>query len=98
MSSGATPTPELVFKIAKAAVYTELTPPPAEVATAPDGLVTESFGPTQIVLSKAHVKGHLDTQTLYEIKASTPHNFDAKNLHYIEKLADGSLLFRKAKA
>lgn len=95
MSSGATSVPELVFKIAKAAVYTELTPPPSEVASAPEGLVTESFGPTQVVLHKAHVKGHLDPQTPYEIKASTPHNFDIKNMHYIGPLPDGSLLFRK---
>jgi len=44
MSSGATPTPELVFKIAKATVHTELKPPPTEVATADAGIVTERLG------------------------------------------------------
>jgi hypothetical protein len=94
MSSGANPVPELVFKITKATVYTELTPPPLEVATADAGIVTESFGPTQIILQNAHVKGTLQPGTPYDIKAAAPHNFNAQNVHYIGKLANGSLLFR----
>jgi len=92
MSSGATPTPELVFKIAKATVYTELTPPPVEVATA--GIVTESFGPTQITLQHANVKGTLHPGMPYDIKAATPHTFNAPNMLYIGKLENGVLLFR----
>jgi hypothetical protein len=94
MSSGATATPELVFKIAKATVHTELTPPPTEVATADAGIVTESFGPTQITLQNAHVKGTLHPGTPYDIKAATPHNFNVKNMVYIGKLEHGTLLFR----
>ena len=94
MSSGATATPELVFKIAKATVHTELTPPPVEVATAEAGIVTESFGPRQITLQNAHVKGTLHIGTPYDIKAATPHNFDAKNMQYAGKLENGALLFR----
>jgi hypothetical protein len=94
MSSGATATPELVFKIAKATVHTELTPPPVEVATADAGLVTESFGPTQITLQNAQVKGTLHPGTPYDIKAATPRNFTAKNMLYIGKLEHGALLFR----
>ena len=94
MSSGATPTPELVFKIAKATVHTELTPPPAEVATAEAGIVTESFGPMQITLQHAHVKGTLHPGTPYDIQAGTPHNFNARNMHYVGKLETGGLLFR----
>jgi hypothetical protein len=94
MSSGATPTPELVFKIARATVHTELTPPPAEVATAETGLVTESFGPTQISLQGVHVKGSLHAGTAYDIKAASPHNFNAKNVLYVGKLPGGGLLFR----
>jgi hypothetical protein len=94
MSSGATATPELVFKIAKATVYTELTPPPVEMATAEGGMVTESFGPTQITLQNAHVKGTLHPGTSYDIKAATPHNYTAKNMQYIGKVEHGALLFR----
>jgi hypothetical protein len=94
MSSGATAIPELVFKIAKATVHTELTPPPTEVATADAGIVTESFGPTQITLQNAHVKGTLHPGTPYDIKAATPHNFNARNMHYVGKLENGALLFR----
>lgn len=93
MSSGATAIPELVFKIAKATVYTELTPP-TEVATADAGVGTENFGPTQIALKNAHVKGTLHVGTPYGIKAATPHNFNARNMHYIGKLENGALLFR----
>jgi len=93
MSSGATPVPELVIKIAKATVHTQLAPP-AEVATAETGIVTESFGPTQITLQNAHVKGTLHPGTPYDIKAATPHNFNASNMHYIGKLENGFLLFR----
>jgi hypothetical protein len=94
MSSGATPTPELVFKIAKATVRTELMPPPTEVATADAGLVTETFGPTQITLQNAHVKGILHPGMPYDIKAATPRNFNAKNMVYIGKLENEALLFR----
>ncbi|MGA3242355.1 MAG: hypothetical protein ABSG03_39410 [Bryobacteraceae bacterium] len=94
MSSGATATPELVFKIAKATVSTELTPPPVEVATADAGIVTESFGPMQITLQNAHVKGTLHPGTPYDIKAATPRNFDARNMQYVGKLDNGALLFR----
>ena len=94
MSSGATQTPELVFKIAKATVHTELTPPPVEVATADAGIVTESFGPTQITLQNAHVKGTLHAGMPYDIKAGTPRNFTAKNMLYVGKLEHGALLFR----
>jgi hypothetical protein len=94
MSSGATAVPELVFKITKATVYTELEPPPLEVATAETGIVTESFGPTQITLQKSHVKGTLQPGMPYDIKAATPHNFNAKNMHYIGKLENELLLFR----
>lgn len=94
MSSGATPVPELVFKIAKATVYTELTPPPLEVATAEMGLVTENFGPTQITLQKAHIREALQPGTPYDIKAATPHNFNVHNMQYVGKLDNGSLLFR----
>jgi hypothetical protein len=94
MSSGATAIPELVFKIAKATVYTELTPPHSEVATAEAGIVTESFGPTQITLQNAHVKGTLHPGTPYDIKAGTPHNFNTQNMHYVGKLENGALLFR----
>jgi hypothetical protein len=94
MSSGATPTPELVLKIAKATVFTELTPPPVEVATADTGILTESFGPTQITLQNAHTKGTLHAGMPYEIKAGTPHNYTAKNMLYVGKLENGALLFR----
>jgi hypothetical protein len=94
MSSGATATPELVFKIAKATVFTELTPPPVEVATADAGIVTENFGPTQISLQNAHIKGTLHAGMPYEIKAGTPHNYTARNMLYIGKLENGALLFR----
>jgi hypothetical protein len=94
MSSGATAVPELVFKITRATVYTELEPPPVEVATAETGIVTESFGPTQIALQKAHVKGNLQQGMPYDIKAATPHNFNARNMQYIGKLENGLLLFR----
>ena len=94
MSSGATPVPELVFRIAGATVYTEMTPPPLEVAIAETGFVTEHFGPTQIILQQAHVKGTLQPGTPYDIKAATPHNFNAQNMHYIGKLENGALLFR----
>jgi hypothetical protein len=94
MSSGATAIPELVFKISRATVFTELTPPPLEVATAETGFVTESFGPTQITLQNAHVKGTLQPGMPYDIKASTPHNFNTPNMHYVGKLANGLLLFR----
>jgi hypothetical protein len=95
MSSSSAASPELVIKIAKVGVYTELTPPPAEVATAPEGVVTESFGPTQAVLTNAHViHGNLNHNTPYQIKAGTPHNFHLQNMHFIEKLPNGGLLFR----
>jgi len=93
MSSGASATPDLVFKISKCVVQNELLPP-TEVATAPDGIVTESFGPTQVTLNKAHVRGHLDHNTAYEIKAGTPHNFLVKNMHYVATLPGDTLLFR----
>ena len=94
MSSGATASPELVFKIAKATVYTELTPQSVEVATADAGIVTHSFGPTQITLQNAHVKGTLHPGTPYDIKAGTPHNFNAQNMLYVGKVENGALLFR----
>ena len=94
MSSGATAVPELVFKIARASVYTELEPPTTEVATAEMGIVTQSFGPTQIILQNARVKGTLQTGMPYDIAAVTPHNFNAQDVHYIGKLENGSLLFR----
>src|ERR1700678_4418163 len=94
MSSGATAVPELVFKIAKATVHTELTPPSLEVATAETGFVTENFGPTQITLQNAHIRGTLQPGMPYDIKAATPHNFNVHNVHYIGKLENGVLLFR----
>jgi hypothetical protein len=95
MSSPASPTPDLVIKIGKVAVYTEMTPPPMEVATAPDGVVTESFGPTQAVLHKAHIlHGSLKTDTPYQIKAGTPHSFNLQNMYFVEKLPNEGLLFR----
>lgn len=94
MSSGATAIPELTFKIAKVTVDTELTPPPVEVATADAGIVTENFGPTQIILQNAHVKGTLHPGTPYDIKAATPYNFNAANMQYAGKLPNGALLFR----
>jgi hypothetical protein len=92
MSSTATPTPQLVFQIAHVTVYHES--PHKEVATAPDGLVTESFGPTQIALQNPHVINHLTVGQPYEIRATTPHHYDAKNMIYVRKLENGSLLFR----
>jgi hypothetical protein len=90
--SSTTPTPQLVFQIAHVTVYHES--PHKEVATAPDGLVTESFGPTQIVLQNPHVISHLTVGQAYEIRAATPNHYDAKNMIYHRKLENGSLLFR----
>jgi hypothetical protein len=92
MSSTATPTPQLVFNIAHVTVYHET--PHKEVATAPEGFVTESFGPTQISLGNPHVITHLTVGQAYEIHATTPHNYDAKNMIYVRKLGNGNLLFR----
>ena len=92
MSSTATPTPQLVIQLAHVTVYHET--PHKEVATAPEGIVTESFGPTQVSLSHPHVVTHLTVGQPYEIRATTPHNYDAKNLIYVRKLENGNLLFR----
>jgi hypothetical protein len=92
MSSTATPIPQLVFQIAHVTVHSET--PHKEVATAPEGNVTESFGPTQISLGHPHVITHLTVGAAYIIRATTPHNYDAKNMIYVRKLEDGNLLFR----
>ncbi|MGA7240989.1 MAG: hypothetical protein WBY44_35225 [Bryobacteraceae bacterium] len=92
MSSTATPTPQLVIPLAHVTVYHET--PHKEVATAPEGIVTESFGPTQVSLSHPHVITHLTVGQAYEIRATTPHSYDAKNLIYVRKLENGNLLFR----
>jgi hypothetical protein len=91
MSSGATQTPQLVIQIAQVAVRNETTH--AEVATAPNGIVTESFGPTQVALHNPHIITHLHEGEAYDIRATKPH-FDNKNLHYAGKLENGDLLFR----
>jgi hypothetical protein len=92
MSGTATPTPQLVIQLAHVTVYHET--PHKEVATAPEGIVTESFGPTQVSLSHPHVITHLTVGQPYEIRATAPHNYDAKNLIYVRKLENGNLLFR----
>ena len=92
MSSTVTPSPQLVFQIAHVTVFHET--PRKEVATAPEGIVTESFGPTQISLSSPHVIVYLTVGQAYEIHATTPHHYDAKNMIYVRKLENGNLLFR----
>jgi hypothetical protein len=92
MSSGARPTPNLIFQITKVAVYSEVGH--KEVATAPEGDVTERFGPTQITLEDTEVKIPLNPGEPYEIRADTPHHFDAKKMYYIGELENGTLLFR----
>jgi hypothetical protein len=92
MSSTATPTPQFVIQLAHVTVYHET--PHKEVATAPEGIVTESFGPTQVSLSHPHVITHLTVGQAYEVRATTPHSYDAKNLIYVRKLENGNLLFR----
>jgi len=59
------------------------------------GKGTESFGPLQITLQNAHVKGTLHPGRLCDIyiKAATPHNFSAQNMHYLGKL-ENRVLFR----
>jgi hypothetical protein len=91
MSGAASPTPQLVIQIADIAVNNENTH--AEVATSPNGIVTDSFGPTQIVLRHPHILATLHTGEIYEIRAAKPH-FHSRNMHYIHRQENGDLLFR----
>ena len=92
MSSTTTSSPQLVFQIAHVTVHHEA--PHKEVAAAPEGHVTDSFGPTQISLANPHVITHLTVGQAYEIRATTPHHYNAKNMIYVRKLDNGNLLFR----
>jgi hypothetical protein len=94
MSSGASAIPELMFRITSATVHAELTPSRTEVATSESGAGTDSFGPTQITLQNAHVKGVLQPGMPYTIKAATPDRLNAQNMHFVGKLENGQLLFR----
>lgn len=94
MSAQSAAAPQLVIPITEVVVRAELLPP-GEVCTAPNGVVTESFGPTQVVLHHAHVLTPLNFHTLYDISAAKPHHFNTPNMRFIRPLAGGSLLFQK---
>jgi hypothetical protein len=92
MPIDASPTPQFGFQIARVAVHSELLP--REIARAPKGIVTESFGPTQIALHNARLKAPLTMGEPCLLRASTPHDFEAMNMIYLGKLTNGGLLFR----
>ncbi len=95
MSAQSAAAPQLVIPITEVVVRAELLPP-GEVCTAPTGLVTESFGPSQAVLHHAHVSTPLNFHTLYEISAAKPHHFKLVNMRFIRPLPGGELLFQRA--
>jgi hypothetical protein len=92
MSNGASLTPQLGFQIARVAVHSELFP--REVATASEGIVTESFGPTQIALHDPHMKAPLTQGEPCLLRAATPRDFEVMNMIYLGKSTNGALLFR----
>ncbi len=94
MSAQSTAAPQIVFPITECVVRTEMLPP-EECCTAQNGLVTESFGPAQIVLHNCKIKAPLNFHTLYDISAAHPHHFAAANMRFVRPLAGGALLFQR---